>query len=404
MAREYDKTIAGTMRAATFSYAFALLVIASLTIGTHLIIDRLVARQQQAAELISMSGRQRMLSQWIAKTSLQLATTEDSDARETIRAEMRNLIALMDRSHETLVERLKEFDPATPAGAALRRVYFGEPYRLDDQVRRYISLSNRILEMPPGVLSHDSVELKTIEQATKGPIIDALNEVVTRYQESNRHKIGVLRRVLLALMALMLATLAAEALFIFRPLFRRLAQNQRDLLKVASTDYLTGCMNRRFFVDAATREFERFKRYRTPLTLLVVDLDHFKSINDTYGHAVGDEAISQFARLAAGSLRTTDILARIGGEEFAILLPETTIEEAVSVAEKLRVLVAATPVPIPEGEGHQMTISIGVTALEHDDEGIFTALKRSDQSLYLAKNRGRNRVVGMDRAGETVLA
>lgn len=156
----------------------------------------------------------------------------------------------------------------------------------------------------------------------------------------------------------------------------------------AVTDGLTGIANRRHFNEAFAREFERTRRYNQPLSLVIADLDYLKKINDTHGHPAGDEAIRMVGRVLANSCRSIDLPARYGGEEFCLLLPNTDVEEATFIAERIRKLISEADV---EGVG-QITASVGVaTAPAHADEPQLL-IDRADAALYEAKNQGRNRV------------
>ncbi len=171
-----------------------------------------------------------------------------------------------------------------------------------------------------------------------------------------------------------------------------LARNAETLEKLATTDGMTGLYNRRHFLKLAETEWNRFERYGRPLSYLLLDFDFFKSINDRFGHDVGDEVIFHVAALCCQDRRVTDIVARIGGEEFAILLPETPIEAARVVAERLRENVESTPLLRDELE-LTVTISIGVAEVQPDMTGIVDLMKAADRALYEAKRTGRNRVV-----------
>lgn len=175
---------------------------------------------------------------------------------------------------------------------------------------------------------------------------------------------------------------------------REVAQRQRlqeDLERLANTDALTGLPNRRHFMAQLASELARRQRYGHPLSLLMLDLDHFKQINDQWGHGVGDEALRLFADSVQCCLRTQDMAGRQGGEEFAILLPETAENVACHVAERIRARLEQTPVPT--GTGHcAMTVSIGVAEAREGDS-METLMHRADEALYAAKQRGRNRVV-----------
>ena len=176
-----------------------------------------------------------------------------------------------------------------------------------------------------------------------------------------------------------------------------LKQKEQELYVLSTTDSLTGAYNRRFFMDTAAREFQRFQRHRAPLSLMVLDIDYFKRINDTYGHGVGDEAIKAFVAASLGARRHEDVLGRMGGEEFAVLLPETGLEGATAIAERLRRQVAAIDLAAGEsragGQRVTFTVSIGVSRVMISDANIEAGLNRADRALYEAKATGRNRVV-----------
>lgn len=160
------------------------------------------------------------------------------------------------------------------------------------------------------------------------------------------------------------------------------------LEELATHDGLTGIFNRRHWIDLAEREFARTGRSGRPLSLLMIDVDHFKDFNDTWGHAMGDTVLRTITDSIAALLRTSDIFGRVGGEEFAIALPETDAESAALIAERLRLAVAsatfAGSVPI--------SISLGLSAVGADDQCLSSLLRRADRALYLAKENGRNRV------------
>jgi diguanylate cyclase (GGDEF)-like protein len=166
---------------------------------------------------------------------------------------------------------------------------------------------------------------------------------------------------------------------------------QEELERLANTDALTGLPNRRFFMTQLASELARRQRYGHPLSLLMLDLDHFKQINDQWGHVVGDEALRVFADAVQCCLRTQDIAGRIGGEEFAILLPETGETVARPVAERIRGRMEQTK--IASANDHcVVTVSIGVTQAKDEDD-LESLLRRVDSALYAAKQGGRNRIV-----------
>jgi diguanylate cyclase (GGDEF)-like protein len=157
----------------------------------------------------------------------------------------------------------------------------------------------------------------------------------------------------------------------------------------AETDTLTGIGNRRFFFSRGENALQLAKRHDQLLTLIMFDIDNFKRVNDTWGHAVGDLVIKRVAELSRQRLRTTDILGRIGGEEFAFILIATGLAEARIIAENLRAKFASVCIDTPSGDIH-FTVSFGVTSLLPQDESIDTVLQRADEALYCAKDNGRN--------------
>jgi len=167
---------------------------------------------------------------------------------------------------------------------------------------------------------------------------------------------------------------------------------ENELRELASTDVLTGVNNRRHFIVLCQRELKRAKRYDQPLSLIMLDIDHFKNINDTHGHAVGDEAIRVMTKLCHDSLRDTDVIGRIGGEEFAIILPQTDITGAWQIAQRIRQATEQHGFNIDEENECKFTASFGVTELKDEDETPDDLLKRADIALYAAKTQGRNRV------------
>ena len=167
---------------------------------------------------------------------------------------------------------------------------------------------------------------------------------------------------------------------------------QRELEKQAHIDYLTGVNNRRHFMHLFDVELARTKRYDNALSLLMLDVDYFKRINDTHGHKAGDRVLQKLADVCQKTLRDCDIVGRFGGEEFTLLLPETPSQEASEAAERLRLAIETTKVSIPDGLPIRFTASIGVTSLKSMDDNIEVLIDQADQALYAAKNTGRNKV------------
>ncbi len=166
---------------------------------------------------------------------------------------------------------------------------------------------------------------------------------------------------------------------------------QQELERLVSTDSLTGLSSRRAFLEQARQEHLEGLNGQSSTALLIMDLDHFKRINDEFGHPVGDEALKAFARICRETLRPDDLIGRMGGEEFAVLLPELSLKTARRLAEDLRVALESATIRLPEAE-LSLTVSIGLALSDPSDRQFSSLLKRADQALYQAKNAGRNRV------------
>jgi len=171
----------------------------------------------------------------------------------------------------------------------------------------------------------------------------------------------------------------------------------QEVKRLSLTDPLTGLNNRRSFDIAAQQNVRLAIRHRRPLSVLMLDIDYFKKVNDTYGHGAGDRVLVQLARVCRESIRSTDLLARFGGEEFCLLFPETGAEAARVLAESLRKAIAAVTLKA-EGQTFSITVSIGISECSGEGDSLEDLLKCSDQALYRAKQAGRNCTVIWSRA------
>ena len=182
---------------------------------------------------------------------------------------------------------------------------------------------------------------------------------------------------------------------------KELLETNRRLELLSITDGLTKLYNHRHLQDELARAFEESARYERPLSFVIVDLDFFKKVNDTYGHAIGDEVLKAISAVFQQSIRTTDLAARYGGEEFALMLPETVLEDALNFAEKIRGIVESTAVETHAGP-ISATVSIGVATVPHPRiHSAKELIVAADKALYRAKKNGRNQVQAADpgRAG-----
>lgn len=221
-----------------------------------------------------------------------------------------------------------------------------------------------------GILGSDDYQTSEIEQLHKDGT-SVWTEVIARYVKNDK-------------------TGGVEVHGVTRDISERKAL-RLELERQAATDSLTGIANRRHFLNTAQKEIERCKRHGGSLSLLMLDIDHFKDVNDSFGHATGDRALQAIAQTCGEELRSTDLCGRIGGEEFALLLVETDLKEACGVAERILARVEAIEFFTENGRPVRLTTSIGVAEYRPQTETLSDLMVRADQALYKAKNTGRNR-------------
>ena len=179
---------------------------------------------------------------------------------------------------------------------------------------------------------------------------------------------------------------------------------ERELQRLATTDMLTGMANRRSFLEVAEAAFQRAREGHAPLTLLMLDLDHFKTINDRFGHLEGDRVLAAFAQATRHQLRASDTVGRLGGEEFGLLLPHTTTAEGADIATRILEAIRALELSDSNGQPYRITTSMGLGTLSPGDRSLHDLLDRADQALYLAKHRGRNQLAVLDAGSDGTMA
>ena len=374
-------------RATTVIYLFALFLIACISITSHVLTERIVSQQESTALMVNTAGRQRMLSQRITRLAEEVADGSVNAAAG--RSEIRGLADRMDAAQHQLA--YGDIPHGMPAAASprLRAIYFGPPLRLEQQVNGFVA-HTRAFAAKPAVSLADP-DLRAMVAAAAAPLLDSLDAAVSEYQAESEHDVRHLRHVMSTLTGVMLLVLVLEALLIYRPLFNRLTGAISLLVKASTTDFLTSALNRRAFLGTAERELARVGRLQQPLCLLMADIDHFKQINDTYGHPTGDMVIKHFAGIVQTNLRTGDTLGRLGGEEFAILMPGTTLTGALQAAERIRERFGTTTAAVtPHAQRVLATVSIGVVC--STGGSVAHLLAEADRLLYRAKQSGRNRV------------
>jgi diguanylate cyclase (GGDEF)-like protein len=370
------------VRRLTFSYVVALTLIAVLSATVHFLLDNIISQQASSGTVINVAQRQITQTQRVTKAALDWTM----GGRPAARQELQEAVDLMASSHEVLAGRSNIYGFTIDHSPTLKDIFFNDSTGLDREVERFVFHARALLDTGADALNR-AVHLQVMREAASGDLIAGLDRAVRQFESEASDQIDMLRQAQKIVLATLLLTLLAEAFFIFRPLVNNVQTYAQRLMELATKDALTGLLNRRHFFELGQREFDRAQRHAAPYSLLLFDIDHFKQVNDTHGHAAGDDVIRGVADITRTSMRRTDIVARVGGEEFAIMLPDTNKEAAVLAAEKLRRA-------MENGRfgtlGLPATISIGVAEVTADDDTVSDTLARADAALYEAKRGGRN--------------
>ena len=373
-------------RSLTIAYVLALALVAMMSLVSHLTLVQVLEQNEGAASVVNISGRQRMLSQRIASLSAQWAMGNTEARRDLGEA-----IDLFAAAHASLLTGDAALGLPEVSTPELKALYFGGPHPLDQQVASYLAQARAVRDMA-AVDPALRPALAPLFEAAREPLLSSLDKVVGEHERTSRSRLQTLQWMQNASLAVVLLTLLAEALGIFRPMVDRISRYTKKLITIATTDPLTGILNRRSFTERTLAELARGHRYDRPTSLLMIDADRFKSINDTYGHAGGDAVLQALSACLERTLRPSDIFGRFGGEEFAVVLPETGLDSAVQVADRIR-MALATLVVTSNQSAIRFTVSIGVAEFEPAATEIEPTLDRADAALYEAKAQGRNCVV-----------
>lgn len=365
----------------TIGYIFALSMIAVLSMSAHVILDKVISVQSSSGTIINVSGRQRMLSQRIAMLACHYSISQNDYNKKSLS----KAINLMQKSHSALTLGDKDMGLPSLLPPSVKEIYYGKKYNLDSEVKTYISTAKQFLAEP----TNKELLVQIIDKAHDS-LLEGLDKVVKEYELQSIEQVGMISFTQRIVLIIIIATLLAEALFIFRPIIKKIKMFALMLYELATHDHLTKFANRRLSLETLEKFVKRDQIDKNPLSIMMIDIDFFKKINDTYGHKAGDNVIVTVANLISASVRPSDVCGRWGGEEFLIILPNADIQEANIVAKRVLSTVE-DEVIVVDGAEIKTTVSIGISAYK-DNESTTRLIERADMALYEAKNNGRNRV------------
>ena len=374
----------------TWGYILALAIIGFMSVSIHMMIDKIVAEQDSVATIISKSMNQITLAQAVALD----ATTFVHQPNDTTLEGLKDSAKKMRETHTQLVkEGMGKKDQQNIAPDILVRIYFDQPYDLNAKVLSFLDHADKLSAKGITAINAADPDYTEMMGQVEGDLGTALNASLYTYESAIIEKINKLQAFQRMAIFVIITTLICEAFFIFMPLVNRVRRYAEELKRITMTDLLTGIGNRRYFVFRGSQEIQRARRLRKELCLALIDLDRFKTINDNYGHKSGDMVLQQFVEVIQKCMRHEDVFARLGGEEFSVLLPHTSSDDGLRIVERMRMAVEATEFLIDRGQKCRLTISIGLTRvnLSHDD--FEAAIVLADVAMYEAKRSGRNKVV-----------
>jgi diguanylate cyclase (GGDEF)-like protein len=373
-------------------YLTTFVFIAVLITASVVIIDYIVAEEARMVEVTDIGGRQRMLSERTVHLLLEYAMENNQQARDQIVKLMELSLQKFDQAHQQLIRGRLSDGEVVIFSDSIDNIFFDEPEFLDLKARIFIYNTREVLgrEWSPDLIS--SYYLKQLREATKQDLHSSLDVLATQYTANSKSRITRLRVIVAILLGGIVVVLCGVGVLVFNPMFKRIEAQEQALHKLAFIDPLANCHNRRSFLTIANTTFERSRRYKHTFAVLFIDIDRFKAINDNYGHAIGDKAIKEMTQICLENIRDSDILGRIGGDEFGIILQECGLEYAIQTAEKLRKRISDHIVS-SKSATIKFSISVGAATVDDSDTCVDDTMKRADRNLYKAKRTGRNLVI-----------
>ncbi|OFW88690.1 MAG: hypothetical protein A3B66_01255 [Alphaproteobacteria bacterium RIFCSPHIGHO2_02_FULL_46_13] len=385
-------------------YVIGLTFIIMLTLTSHHLTSKMIEQEIVGAEVASNLSNQITLISQIGRYSASYYISPEDLDLTLLENSVNNMKATLGQINVYINSGEEE----SAAKVALRKA-MKDSLMLEKRLQTFIAESDdylRLTKIPPSKNPQEAARevleiqksLKKISDKPNQELIKLLQISLADHQENQLSEIKYLHDMQTILTYGIVFIIMLEAMFIFLPLVRKVEKSQKNLMRLALEDTLTGLKNRRAF----TKDFDTYEkvleRKKEKFVLAICDLDKFKSVNDTYGHDVGELVLKHFANILKRTLRPTDIVARMGGEEFAILLTNTDEVVAFKVLDRLRQIVEKNPCPlkeVSEPKKLKFTTSIGFAEgpIENTKINIDEFMKLADLALYKAKEQGRNMVV-----------
>lgn len=377
----------------TYAYVFALSLIAIFTLLSHMIATHMSTLQVEREEILFQLRYQNTLIMDVSG----YASSYYNEGMDYDQVGLTQSVEKLETSFEeiqTYVHASHGFQVGD-ALAILQGYYISDEFGMENKTLGYIKLARDFLAFGPTSTSEERKKiLSEISQSESRRMVEVLNAAQEDFQRETITEIQTLLGWQRGISGAIFLIIILEALFIFRPLVGKLGRYHKTILTHSLQDSLTGLSNRRAFHLQSAEFFSKAQAEGKPFTVVLCDLDKFKTINDTYGHDVGDEVLKHFSRMMTTALRPQDFLARLGGEEFAFILTNTTPKTAAEILDNIQKKIRTTPCAYQSGgkKGNvSYTISCGYV-VGHPSKilPVDTYLRYADIALYEAKEKGRD--------------
>ncbi len=374
------------IRALTSGYILALVIIACMSLIIHYGIGEII-KQQNNRDVV-FASRQLKLIPLISLNIRNYIETKN----ETVKQKTLEDIEMLRSAHMQLFRDGVEIPKGKSKTFYSVQVEESQKRAMKD-IDSFILHSESFFNSTSELANKNNKHFQSIHALMQGSLLQNVDSVNIAYEAESLEYIRRLQVYQYIALIIILITLLLEALLIFMPLVKRVRIYADKLEDLARTDSLTGIDNRRSIIEKGLKEVGRSKRYQKPFSVALLDIDHFKVINDEHGHVSGDMVLKEVVQTIADSIRLEDELGRYGGEEFIILLPATAKEDAHTVMERVRKTIEIKEFRVRSGQYIKVTISIGVTEVNIEEEStIDSAIRRADVVLYKAKEAGRNKI------------
>jgi diguanylate cyclase (GGDEF)-like protein len=343
-------------------------------------------KQEQISSAISTIQEQHMLTQRISSLSTQYLIRK-KDVLEDLKISVQNF-------KENNIELNKSYDSNIIPKAKLKTIYAGTGISFNNQVEIFLTSVENFINTPLKSKKSAVYFNKVIAQSNF-KLLESLKLIEAEYASYLKTEQVFLKFVHFTFFFLVTLLVTVYTFFVLRPTLHRLSANQKLLEELEFTDVLTKLANRKEFVRRGEIEVYRSRRYTRPLSLLLIDIDHFKNFNETHGHTNGDKMLVAFTECLTNNIRTIDSAGRIIGGEFAVLLPETNLAQAILLGDRLRGIIASENILKRDSKSLNITVSVGVSEvkLTNENNSIEKALKDAAVNLFFAKQAGRNLVI-----------